>query len=134
MGWSVWMLGSSKDTRITREISGQALGVVDLAGRTTLSQAIDLLAASTVVVTNDSGLMHIAAATSTPLVALYGSSDPQYTPPLSDNAQIIYRDLDCSPCFQRECPLGHLNCLRGINSQSVADAIDRALSADADTR
>ncbi len=134
MGWSVWMLGSSKDTRITREISGQAPGVVDLAGRTTLSQAIDLLAASTVVVSNDSGLMHIAAATSTPLVALYGSSDPQYTPPLSDNAQIIYRDLDCSPCFQRECPLGHLNCLRGINSQSVADAIDRALSADADTR
>ncbi len=133
-GWSVWMLGSSKDTRMTREISGQAPGVVDLAGRTTLSQAIDLLAASTVVVTNDSGLMHIAAATSTPLVALYGSSDPQYTPPLSDNAEIIYRDLDCSPCFERVCPLGHLKCLRSIDSHQVAEAVDRAASADAHTR
>ncbi|MEX0449077.1 lipopolysaccharide heptosyltransferase II [Spiribacter sp. 221] len=132
-GWSVWMLGSGKDARITQEISGQAPGTVDLAGRTTLSQAIDLLAASTVVVSNDSGLMHIAAATSTSLVALYGSSDPQYTPPLSEKAEIIYRGLDCSPCFQRDCPLGHLNCLRGITPQSVADAIDRAFSADADT-
>jgi heptosyltransferase-2 len=128
------MLGSSKDSRITREISGQAPGVVDLAGRTTLSQAIDLLGASTVVVSNDSGLMHIAAATSTPLVALYGSSDPQYTPPLSDNAEIIYRDLDCSPCFERDCPLGHLKCLRGIDSHQVAEAVDRALSADTNTR
>ena len=131
-GWSVWLLGSDKDAGITQEIAGQASGVVDLAGRTTLTQAIDLLAASTVVVSNDSGLMHIAAATSTPLVALYGSSDPQYTPPLSEKAEIIYRGLKCSPCFARDCPLGHLNCLRGITPQGVSEAVDRALSANPD--
>ncbi len=124
LGWRVWLLGSAKDTTITTAISEQAPGVVDLAGRTRLGQAIDLLAASDVVVSNDSGLMHVAAATGTAVVALYGSSDPQYTPPLSDSAQIIYRGLSCSPCFARECPLGHLNCLRGITVETVAKAVN----------
>ena len=127
-GCQVVLLGSDKDSELTRDIAGAAPGVLDLAGRTTLSQAIDLLAASTVVVTNDSGLMHSAAATHASVIALYGSSDPQYTPPLSDRAEIIYRGLECSPCFQRHCPLGHLNCLRGITPDHVAHTIDLKLS------
>ncbi|TVO62393.1 lipopolysaccharide heptosyltransferase II [Spiribacter vilamensis] len=126
-GCQVVLLGSDKDSELTRDIAAAAPGVLDLAGQTTLSQAIDLLAASSVVVTNDSGLMHIAAATSAPVIALYGSSDPQYTPPLSDRAEIIYRGLECSPCFQRHCPLGHLNCLRGITPDHVTHMIDQQL-------
>jgi heptosyltransferase-2 len=125
-GWRVWLLGSGKDATITAAISEQAPGVTDLAGRTSLGQAIDLLAISTVVVSNDSGLMHVAAAAGTAVVALYGSSDPQYTPPLSDRAQVVYQGLDCSPCFARECPLGHLNCLRGTSVNEVATAVNEA--------
>jgi heptosyltransferase-2 len=129
LGWRVWLLGSGKDAKITAEIRELAPGAVDLAGRTSLDQAIDLLAASDVVVSNDSGLMHVAAAADTAVVALYGSSDPQYTPPLSDEAQVIYRGLDCSPCFARECPLGHLNCLHGITVEAVANAVSQAAPA-----
>ncbi len=121
--WQVWLLGSGKDTEFTRNISEQAKGVMDLAGKTSLAQAIDLLAASDAVVSNDSGLMHIAAATGTPLVAVYGSSDPQYTPPLSDQAKVLYLNLECSPCFERECPLGHLNCLRELTPTKVSTAL-----------
>ena len=128
--WRVWLFGSDKDRPITRAIAEQAPGVIELAGRTTLAQAIDLLAASQVAITNDSGLMHVATATGTPVVALYGSSDPQYTPPLGDQTRIVYRGLECSPCFARECPLGHLDCLRGIVPAQVIDAAD-ALIADA---
>ena len=127
-GWQVWLLGSHKDAALTALIGKQAPGVVDLAGRTSLDQAIDLLAISTVVVSNDSGLMHVAAGAGTAVVALYGSSDPQYTPPLSDRAQVVYHGLDCSPCFARECPLGHLNCLRDISVNEVATAVNEAKS------
>ncbi len=122
-GWQVWLLGSAGDRAITQTIQASAPKAIDLTGQTSLAQAVDLLALSTVVVSNDSGLMHIAAATGQPVVALYGSSDPQYTPPLSDQAQVIYHNLDCSPCFARHCPLGHLNCLRGITPDEVAKAI-----------
>lgn len=80
------------------------------------------------MVSNDSGLMHVAAATGRPLVALYGSSDPGYTPPLSGRARIVYHDLWCSPCFERECPLGHLNCLRGMEPREVSAALDEVMA------
>jgi len=124
-GYAIWLLGSAKDKAVGDDIVGLATAApapVNLCGRTSLTQAIDLIATSTFVVCNDSGLMHVAAALDRPLVAVYGSSSPGFTPPLSPRATIISLNLDCSPCFKRECPLGHLDCLNKIEPQRVLDA------------
>ncbi len=122
----VWLFGSGKDQEATAEIMRRTDGrCVDLAGKTKLAEAIDLLSLAEAVVSNDSGLMHVAAAVDRPVVALYGSSDPGFTPPLSDRAQILSLGLDCSPCFQRECPLGHLDCLRKLMPSQVVGALQR---------
>ncbi len=124
-GHAVWLLGSAKDQTIGDAIVSQTASTalpLNLCGRTSLAQAIDLLAAATFVVCNDSGLMHVAAALGRPLIALYGSSSPTFTPPLSTRARILRLQLACSPCFQRECPLGHLDCLHQLSPQRVLDA------------
>lgn len=122
-GWRVWIFGSDKDCHIANQVEAGAKGSENLAGRTELAQAIDLMALSAAVVSNDSGLMHVAAALGKPLVAIYGSSDPGFTPPMSQRAQIVRLDIACSPCFQRECPLGHLRCLRDLEPSRVARAL-----------
>ena len=127
-GWQVWLLGSAKDAPVTASIAAQAPGAVDLAGRTDLGQACDLIAAADLVVSNDSGLMHVAAAFDRPLVAVYGSSDPGFTPPLSDRARVLTLGLSCSPCFERECPLGHLKCLTDLAPAQVLAAADALLA------
>jgi heptosyltransferase-2 len=124
-GYAVWLLGSANDKAVGDDIVGLATATpapVNHCGNTTLTQAIDLIATSTFVVCNDSGLMHVAAALERPLVAVYGSSSPGFTPPLSPRAKIISLNLDCSPCFKRECPLGHLDCLNKLEPQRVLDA------------
>ena len=120
LGWQVWVLGSSKDAAVAEEIT-QRVGedCFNLAGETSLAQAIDLLSQASAVVSNDSGLMHVAAAFDRPLVAVYGSSDPKFTPPLSDNSRIETLGLKCSPCFKRECPLGHTHCLTELTPDRV---------------
>ncbi|MDE2023126.1 MAG: lipopolysaccharide heptosyltransferase II [Gammaproteobacteria bacterium] len=118
-GKQVWVFGSSKEQPLGEEIlriAGQH--VVNLCGETRLEDVIDLMSLAETAVTNDSGLMHIAAAVGIKVVALYGSSTPDYTPPLTDKAEIVYLRLDCSPCFRRECPFGHTHCL---NHMSVDD-------------
>lgn len=122
-GGAVWILGSKGDAAIGAEIARQAPGAVNLAGRTRLIDAIDLLSLAEAVVANDSGLMHVACALGVRVVALYGSSTPEVTPPLSPRATALSEQLDCQPCFRRECPLGHLNCLRRIAPERVLAAL-----------
>lgn len=124
LGIPVWLLGSKKDAAVGEEIVRLSEGAArNLCGVTNLAQAIHLIASARHVVTNDSGLMHVAAALGTPLTALFGSSSPGYTPPLSDKAQVISLGLSCSPCFKRECPLKHLDCLNGITPERVLATI-----------
>jgi heptosyltransferase-2 len=124
-GCAVWLIGSQGDRETGAEIEQAAGGVCrNLCGDTTLTEAIDLLASASLVVSNDSGLMHVAAALGRPLIALYGSSSPAFTPPLSPSAQILRLDLPCSPCFQRECPLGHFNCMMQLAPDRVLAAVD----------
>ena len=119
-GYAIWLFGSPKDHAVAEEISQLAPGLCrNLCGATALGQAVDLLALTDLVVCNDSGLMHVAAALGRPIVALYGSSSPGFTPPLSDQATILSLNLDCSPCFKRECPLGHLDCLNKLSPEQV---------------
>ena len=122
-GAAVWVLGGESDHAAAKTIAAGA-PAVDLTGRTKLAQAVDLLSAASVVVANDSGLMHVAAALDLPVLALFGSSSAAFTPPLAARAVVVERQagrLPCSPCFARECPLGHLDCLRGITPRQVFD-------------
>ncbi len=111
-GYAIWLIGSGKDKPVADEINRLADGnCINLCGSTDLIDAIALLACAQIVISNDSGLMHLAAALDRPMLALFGSSSPQFTPPLSAQAQIVKLDMECSPCFKRECPLGHFNCM-----------------------
>jgi heptosyltransferase-2 len=119
-GSPVWLLGSSKDAGIAQDIVRLSGGAcLDLCGRTTLDQAVELLASVRLAITNDSGLMHVAAALGTPLIAIYGSSTPTFTPPMSAAAVIAKLDIACSPCFERTCPLGHFNCMMQLKPERV---------------
>lgn len=124
-GWQVCLFGSHKDAHIAEEIN-QLSGSLctNLCGQTSLSEAIDLLACAEKVVCNDSGLMHVAAALGKKLVAVYGSSSPDHTPPLSQSAHIASLNLDCSPCFKRECPLGHTDCLNQLSPEKVIELLE----------
>lgn len=129
-GMQVWIFGSAKDRPVTDTIAtGAGEHVHNLAGKTSLVEAVDLIARCAAVVSNDSGLMHVAAAVDRPLIAIYGSSTPDYTPPLTEHAEILYRRLECSPCFERECPLGHSECLKGIGVDVVLAACHRQLDS-----
>lgn len=125
-GYRVFLLGARGDAQVC-DATAQASGglATSLAGQTSLDEAIDLIARADVVVSNDSGLMHVAAALRVPQVAVFGSSSPLHTPPLSPNAKVIWLGLECSPCFKRECPLGHLRCLRDIPPERVVDEIGK---------
>jgi heptosyltransferase-2 len=113
------ILGSSNDRAAAQEILGR-----NLVGATSLDEAIALIAGADYVVTNDSGLMHVAAALGRPQVALFGSSSPRHTPPLSAAARVIWLGIECSPCYQRECPLGHFRCMREMTVEMVRKEIE----------
>lgn len=121
-GHQVWLLGSPGDVDVCRDIEGQVpKGVVNLAGRTSLLDAVDLIGLADRVVCNDSGLMHVASALDRDTFALFGSTSPDFTPPLGARSEVIRHPLPCSPCFQRECPLGHLKCLRDLMPERVIE-------------
>jgi len=123
-GCAVWLFGSEKDRDIGEEIVRSSGGAAtNLCGRTDLASAIDLLSLAEVVVSNDSGLMHVAAGVGRPVVALYGSSSPEHTPPLSASARVVRTGIECSPCFARECPLGHFKCMNELAPERVMEEI-----------
>lgn len=116
------LLGSKGDHALAQEIQSQCnqgIHIHNWCGETSLDEAIALIGMSKAVISNDSGLMHIAAALQTPQVAIFGSSDPAHTPPLSDKAKVIWLNLPCSPCHKRDCPFGHLKCLNDILPEQV---------------
>ena len=132
----VVLLGSGKEAALCEEIAQASTGrCINLAGRTSLAEAFALIAGARAMVSNDSGLMHVAAAFGVPQAALFGSSSPLHTPPLNARAQVLWlKDdagyqppLDCAPCFERECPLGHHRCLNDLLPQRVADSVASAL-------
>ena len=125
-GYQVWVMGSNKEKKLGKKIVAGKDGAFSLCGETDLVDVIDLISCAQQVVSNDSGLMHIAAAVGTKLNVIYGSSTPAYTPPLAadEKLNIFYLDLACSPCFKRVCPLGHTDCLKKI---SVDDVITRMI-------
>jgi heptosyltransferase-2 len=117
----IWVLGAAAEHALGESIRAAGGGAVhNLCGQTRLEDTVDLLSLVRAAVTNDSGLMHVAAAAGTHVIAIYGSSSPAFTPPLTDRKTILYLSLECSPCFERECPLGHLRCLREISPERVA--------------
>lgn len=123
-GRQVWLLGSPGDAPACAAIEALVpRGLVNLAGRTSLLDALDVLSLAGRVVCNDSGLMHVACALDRPVVAVFGSTSPDFTPPLGRAAKVLQNPLPCSPCFQRDCPLGHLNCLVGLSPEKVIEAL-----------
>jgi len=123
-GFQVCVVGSAKEAVLGEKITMQRANEINnLCGKTSLIDAVDLVAKSEWVVTNDSGLMHVACATGRNVIAIYGSSTPAYTPPLSKDAKLVYHALECSPCFKRTCPLGHTQCLEGITVDEVLECI-----------
>lgn len=132
-GWQPWVLGSPKDREAAQELLGRLPPGArerchDLTGKTNLGQAIDLISLAGATITNDSGLMHIGAAVGSPLIALYGSTSPDFTPPLADRVKSLFTDIACRPCFQRSCPLGHKRCLTEITPERVYDSLLELLS------
>ncbi len=123
-GYQIWVMGSDKDSDAGDIISQPSPEtIINLCGKTQLADTVDLFACAESVVCNDSGLMHIAAATDVKVNVIYGSSTPKYTPPLTENAVIHYLELSCSPCFSRTCKFGHYQCLEKMTVDKIFTAI-----------
>lgn len=128
-GYRVWIFGSPADQATgdtIASIAGQ--DCINLAGRTSILEAIDLLALCHTVVSNDSGLMHVAAAVGSRVIAIYGSTSAAFTPPITEQAEIVSLALDCSPCFKRTCPLGHKDCLNKLMPDQVLKQVQESLT------
>lgn len=127
-GWQVWLFGSDKDIPVTHAINQLTQNkCLDFGGKTKLGDAIDIMSLCHTIISNDSGLMHVAAALDKKLIAIYGSSNPHHTPPMHPDAVVEYLGLECSPCFKRECPLKDptqiLQCLHGITPKKITSKI-----------
>lgn len=133
-GWQVWLLGSAKDRPVAEAIRNQVGDkqqsyCCNLAGITSLDEAIDLMSMADAVITNDSGLMHIAAALQRPMVVIYGSSSPAFTPPLAEQVKVVSLAVDCGPCFERQCPRQHHRCLQDLPPARVLESLAELVPA-----
>ena len=129
-GWQVWLLGGERDRTVAQTVIENCHKpghCVDLTGRTHIEEAIDLLAHARAAVSNDSGLMHVAAATGTPVVGIFGASSEHHTPPLGPAAATVSQPLACRPCFARQCPLGHKQCLETLEPDRVIGSLSALL-------
>lgn len=123
-GWQIWLFGSSAEQPIGQQIEGMIGGAcTNFMGKLQLDELVDLTSCADAIVSNDSGMLHIASALGRPLVAIYGSTSPDFTPPLSPKAKILKLEMPCSPCFKRKCPLHHTKCLRDIKPDVVVNAL-----------
>ena len=132
--WQVWIFGSNNDALVAEAIladieTDKIDRCINLTGKTNLAQAIDLMSVTTVVVSNDTGLMHIAAALGKPVAGLYGSTSPDFTPPLTESVKLLATDIECRPCFKRTCPYGHQRCLTELQPARVLEAISQLIEA-----
>ena len=131
-GWQLWLLGSARDQLVTESILADVEArylprCVNLAGSTSLTEAINLLSCVSAVVANDSGLLHVAAALNKPVVGIYGASSPEFTPPLTKRVELLATDIACRPCFQRQCPYGHRRCLTELQPAVVTEAVEQLI-------
>jgi heptosyltransferase-2 len=124
-GWQVWLLGAQQDSQVIEQIQSHLpKQTFNFAGKLSLVESLDLLSQAAAVVSNDSGMLHITASLDRPLVAIYGSTSPAFTPPLGLKTRVLKQNLACSPCFKRECPLKHFNCMKQIEPQQVIEALE----------
>lgn len=132
---AIVLLGSAKERCLATEIAAlSGLPLRNLCGETSLDEAIALISHAAGVVSNDSGLMHVAAALGRPQVALFGSTDPRHTPPRSTRARVQWLHLECSPCFARDCPLGHTNCLNDLAPAGAFSALRQTMQLETAAR
>ena len=127
-GWEAWFFGSANDQIISESIMADIepshlAACKNLTGNTSLAQAIDLMSCVDAVVSNDSGLMHVGAALGKPVIGIYGSTSPDFTPPLAERVKLLSTDIECRPCFKRQCPYGHLRCLTELNPELAIAAV-----------
>ena len=124
-GYQVWLMGSPKDAEDAQAIQQVVPQAINLAGKTSLVDAIDLMSCAELVVSNDSGLMHVGCALNIATVGVFGSTSPGFTPPLGPRAEVVELEMDCRPCFKRECPLQHLNCLNQLQPAQVMRSVEK---------
>lgn len=130
-GWQVWLLGSPADQPIGRKIQDTMGGTcINFMGKLQVDELVDIVSCTHAVVSNDSGMLHIASALGRPVVAIYGSTTPMHTPPLTTKAKVLKLELPCSPCFKRECPLHHTKCLHDLKPELVLEAIEGLVNVD----
>jgi heptosyltransferase II len=126
-GWQVWLFGSPQEASLLQDIQARCDNRCIDCHHLGVDKKIDLMSLAHMVVTNDSGMLHVAAALQRSLVAIYGSTTPSFTPPLTNKAAILSVDISCRPCFKRECPYGHLKCLRDISPEQVSFSMQKLL-------
>lgn len=115
----ILVMGTQEEEKLGGIICENNTQRLNLCGKTTIVDAIDLMHLSKFCVSNDSGLMHLSAATNTKTISIYGSTSPVYTPPLTENKHIFYKELSCSPCFNKRCKFNHYDCLNNIYAEDV---------------